>query len=101
MTGIPKPQEEHATIMAQFACQIVHEFDIAVEDLRECLGEDTATLRLRVGCHSGPGTYDIGSVVAATFGWGYSPFSFRLCLPVCVRPQSRQECCAGTKDDSR
>ena len=56
MTGLPNPQEDHATIMARFACQIIHEFDIVVADLKDALGSDTAELRLRVGCHSGPVT---------------------------------------------
>ena len=54
MTGLPKPQDEHATIMAQFASKMIHEFDDVVEELTEALGDDTAGLKLRVGCHSGP-----------------------------------------------
>ena len=56
VTGIPQPSENHAVTMAQFASQIVIEFDTIVAGLVEELGADTATLRLRVGCHSGPVT---------------------------------------------
>ena len=56
MTGIPHRQDDHAVIMAEFACQIVQEFDTVVAGLMEELGPDTATLQLRAGCHSGPVT---------------------------------------------
>lgn len=56
VTGLPRPQDDCCTIMAQFACQIIQEFDVVVAGLRDILGEDTGSLRLRVGCHSGPVT---------------------------------------------
>jgi hypothetical protein len=50
--------EDHAVVMALFATQIIIEFDQVVASLATDgeLGSDTATLRLRVGCHSGPVT---------------------------------------------
>jgi Adenylate and Guanylate cyclase catalytic domain len=61
VTGIPDYMEDHCCAMALFASQIVIEFDHVVGDLAKDedsggLGQDTATLRLRVGCHSGPVT---------------------------------------------
>jgi transcription termination factor NusB len=54
--------EDHCCAMALFASQIVIEFDRVVEELALLdedsggLGQDTALLRLRAGCHSGPVT---------------------------------------------
>jgi len=42
--------------MARFASQIIHEFNTVMSDLTDVLGDDTASLQLRVGCHSGPVT---------------------------------------------
>jgi len=56
VTGLPDPQADHAVIMARFARECVHRMHALVLGLVECLGEDTATLTLRVGVHSGPVT---------------------------------------------
>ncbi|CAB9512119.1 Receptor-type guanylate cyclase gcy [Seminavis robusta] len=58
VTGIPDLLDDHCVAMALFASQIILEFDQVVEGLatEDGLGLDTALLRLRVGCHSGPVT---------------------------------------------
>ena len=53
--------EDHCCAMAMFASQIVLDFDrvvaeLAGDEISGGLGHDTANLRLRVGCHSGPVT---------------------------------------------
>jgi len=56
VTGIPRPQEKHALIMARFAqeCQITLRLEL--EKLAEKLGPQTLELAMRVGLHSGPVT---------------------------------------------
>jgi class 3 adenylate cyclase len=54
ITGIPKPQPDHALRMAKFARDCMHK----VKELIDCslaasLGEDTRDLSFRVGLHSG------------------------------------------------
>jgi len=53
VTGIPRPQERHFTIMVRFAqeCQVALRKE--VEGLAPKLGEQTLELGMRVGLHSG------------------------------------------------
>ena len=53
VTGLPKPQKNHALIMARFSCTCLTLFKTLVEELERELGPDTADLGLRVGLHSG------------------------------------------------
>ena len=49
--------DKHALTMARFAHECLHEMDRLIENqLVQAHGEETATLKLRVGLHSGPVT---------------------------------------------
>jgi len=52
-TGLPEPQDDHAARMCRFSYHCMKKTDILVHRLAESLGEDTSTLLLRVGLHSG------------------------------------------------
>ncbi|CAB9504323.1 Receptor-type guanylate cyclase gcy [Seminavis robusta] len=56
VTGLPKPQDDHAIIMCKFATDCMKQMNIVTASLAESLGEDTAGLAMRVGLHSGPVT---------------------------------------------
>lgn len=56
ITGCPTPQKDHATLMVRFAKDCMVKMNKVLADLVETLGEDTRTLGLRVGLHSGPVT---------------------------------------------
>ncbi|KAL7571854.1 hypothetical protein ACA910_002930 [Epithemia clementina (nom. ined.)] len=56
VTGLPKPQEEHAVIMVRFARDCLIKMPELLSNLADYLGEDTLTLELRIGIHSGPVT---------------------------------------------
>jgi class 3 adenylate cyclase len=56
VTGLPDPQEDHALIMAKFARDCIVKMGQLTTELAGVLGADTATLRIRVGMHSGPVT---------------------------------------------
>lgn len=54
VTGVPRPQEKHALIMARFATECMAKMDSLVRTrLVGLLGPETANLKLRVGIHSG------------------------------------------------
>lgn len=56
-TGLPRPQRHHAIIMAKFANDCLGKLgELMREDLVDRLGEDTASLGIRIGLHSGPVT---------------------------------------------
>ena len=55
-TGLPSPQEEHAVIMCRFASDCLSRMQTLCASLAETLGEDTASLSMRIGLHSGPVT---------------------------------------------
>jgi class 3 adenylate cyclase len=56
VTGIPRPQERHALIMARFASECLEEMNLLIySKLVDLLGEDTGKLQMRVGLNSGPG----------------------------------------------
>lgn len=52
-TGLPTPQKNHAIIMVKFARECIQKMGQVVNELAIELGEDTNTLRMRVGIHSG------------------------------------------------
>ncbi|CAB9519207.1 Receptor-type guanylate cyclase gcy [Seminavis robusta] len=56
VTGLPKPQEDHVVLMVKFARSCMAKFQLLTLDLSETLGEDTKSLEMRVGLHSGPVT---------------------------------------------
>jgi class 3 adenylate cyclase len=56
VTGLPLPQEDHALIMAKFARDCMVKMGQLTTELADALGADTATLKMRVGMHSGPVT---------------------------------------------
>lgn len=56
VTGLPKPQAQHAVIMAKFANDCMTALSGMMHVLVDKLGEDTATLTMRFGLHSGPVT---------------------------------------------
>ena len=53
VTGLPKPQPDHAIRMVKFARDCLYKMEMLLKDLTEELGPGTETLGLRVGCHSG------------------------------------------------
>ena len=55
VTGLPEPQADHATICVRFALDCMRKLSEMTTSLAEDLGSDTATLKMRVGLHSGPG----------------------------------------------
>ena len=55
VTGIPNPQPDHAYRMAKFAVDCQAKTMTILNQLKETLGEDTASLTCRIGLHSGPG----------------------------------------------
>ncbi|CAB9507180.1 Receptor-type guanylate cyclase gcy [Seminavis robusta] len=56
ITGIPKQHKDHAVAMAKFAWDTRDKMRDVTKSLRSSLGEDTGTLDLRIGLHSGPVT---------------------------------------------
>lgn len=54
--GVPEPNEDHATVMAQFARECMRKFNFVVQDLELKLGPDTSDLAVRIGLNSGPVT---------------------------------------------
>ena len=56
VTGLPDPQPDHAVIMMKFAAECMASMAEILAGLVDDLGEDTAELAMRVGCHSGPVT---------------------------------------------
>ena len=53
ITGVPKPQPDHAIRMVKFARDCMHKVHDLVGYLAESLGDDTRDLSFRVGLHSG------------------------------------------------
>eukprot|EP00934_Nitzschia_sp_Nitz4_P002441 Nitzschia sp. Nitz4//scaffold68_size99682//91398//95434//NITZ4_004577-RA/size99682-snap-gene-0.6-mRNA-1//1//CDS//3329556632//2436//frame0 len=56
VTGLPKPQEEHALIMVKFARDCMKTMQRLARSLEVELGPDTGDLCIRVGLNSGPVT---------------------------------------------
>jgi class 3 adenylate cyclase len=59
VTGIPRPQDDHAVRMVKFAQDCQNKMTDVLVELDEKLGGTTLDLCMRVGLHSGPvtGTY--------------------------------------------
>jgi len=53
VTGLPNPQSNHAVLMVRFAAECLEAIKNVTRTLSEKLGEDTKTLTMRVGIHSG------------------------------------------------
>jgi len=55
VTGLPKPQPDHAVVMCKFAASCILKFNQIVnsENILLSLGDDTTNLQMRVGMHSG------------------------------------------------
>lgn len=56
MTGLPDPQDSHASIMVRFAYDCITKLQQVTKNLESSLGPDTTSLSMRIGCHSGPVT---------------------------------------------
>lgn len=56
VTGLPDPQDSHASIMVRFAYDCIVKMREVTKDLESELGPDTTELSMRVGLHSGPVT---------------------------------------------
>ena len=56
VTGLPQPNDQHASDMARFADACLREFKEQTNLLERTLGPDTAALGIRIGLHSGPVT---------------------------------------------
>ncbi|CAB9522519.1 Receptor-type guanylate cyclase gcy [Seminavis robusta] len=55
-TGIPKPQSDHAVLMARFVGQCMKKMPKYLRNLEIQFGPDTSDMSLRAGLHSGPVT---------------------------------------------
>jgi len=56
VTGLPKPQSDHAVRLARFAQESMGKMNDVVSRLQDVLGKETLDLQMRVGIHSGPVT---------------------------------------------
>ncbi|CAB9518147.1 Receptor-type guanylate cyclase gcy [Seminavis robusta] len=56
VTGLPDPQEHHASIMVRFAWGCIVKMKEVTKRLERTLGPDTTELSMRIGLHSGPVT---------------------------------------------
>ena len=56
VTGLPKPQSNHAVLMAMFGKDCRNKLQEVTRELASELGSDTENLTIRVGLHSGPTT---------------------------------------------
>lgn len=56
VTGVPRPQRDHAVIMARFARDCLYKMNTLFHKLELPLGPGTAELSMRFGLHSGPVT---------------------------------------------
>lgn len=59
VTGLPTPQEDHAARMGKFALDCNRKMTTVTRMLADRLGEDTESLSLRIGLHSGAVTAGI------------------------------------------
>lgn len=55
-TGLPDPMTKHAETLALFAQEIMSEFNVIMHQLAEKFGEDTRSMKLRIGLNSGSTT---------------------------------------------
>ena len=90
VTGIPEPQQFHASIMVKFARDVLDRLPVLLQGLVESLGEDTLDLGMRVGLHSGNTTAGVlrgekGRFQVRPFGTRQWPACFRV-APVLQLP---------------
>ena len=57
VAGLPIPRKDHAMVMAKFARDTLFTVQDLVKKLELTLGPDTGELGIRIGLHSGPGTF--------------------------------------------
>ena len=55
--GLPDPRRDHAMAMARFARDCSNRMNELTRKLELVLGPGTGDLAIRVGLHSGPGTF--------------------------------------------
>ena len=55
-TGVPKPQKDHAALMAKFSAKVMKKMRGFVKTEEVNFGPDTSDLTLRIALHSGPVT---------------------------------------------
>ena len=53
VTGLPKAQEDHAVRMVKFSIECIAKLNEMTAEFVSSLGEDTASLKLRIGLHAG------------------------------------------------
>lgn len=53
VTGLPKPRDDHALVMAKFARSMMQVWEKETQRLSSVLGSELLELGLRVGMHSG------------------------------------------------
>ena len=56
VTGLPDPQDNHASIMVRFAYDALLKMNDVTRQLESTLGPETTGLSMRIGLHSGPVT---------------------------------------------
>jgi class 3 adenylate cyclase len=91
--GIPKPQKDHAVIMATFSRRCLDKFLSLVGEMDESLGPGTSDLGMRFGLHSGPiigGILRGAKVRTNEIPPGFDPIpsfvsTHRLCIPITFR----------------
>ena len=59
MTGLPRPQQDHAVRMTRFARDCVAMSRAVFNGLEQTLGPDTGDLQVKIGLHSGQVTAGI------------------------------------------
>lgn len=69
VTGVPKPQPDHAYRMAKFAVDCQAKTGVILHHLKDSLGKDTLNLSCRIGLHSGPGKLCFSSSGAVLFDY--------------------------------
>jgi Adenylate and Guanylate cyclase catalytic domain len=81
--GLPEPNEEHAIVMARFARDCLHKFNVLVKKLVVELGPDTEELKIRIGLHSGPVTAGVLRGERSRFQLFGDTVRIRVKRPVC------------------
>ena len=72
VSGLPEPRKDHAIVMARFARDTVLTVRQVVKRLELSLGPDTGDLGVRIGLHSGVGTF-VFCVCACVYEIGWVP----------------------------
>ena len=79
VAGVPKPRDDHASVMASFASECCRSLPQVLKKLELELGPDTSTLGIRIGLHSGPVTAGVLRGERARFQL-FGDVSFFFCL---------------------